>query len=308
MTINYRPPSWDNYIGQTKLKNRLRIHARAAESRSEPMPHILLIGPPGCGKTTLGQLIANDTGTQFASFVMPMNDMLLNSVIEEFQGVLLLDEIHRCPPKQQERLLPLIEDGYLQQPTGSRIYSNNLTVVAATTEGDKVIKPLYDRFPIRPLFDEYTDEEMTSILRQFAKNSFTELSDNTIEQLAPATLGVPRHAKAFIQMAEDLAIEYGREPTAREILQEMRVTTTGLTAEHVRYCEMLATAGGNAGLDLMKTLLGLPARAVEDLEIDLIKQGMVERQKSGRVLTAKGSRLSTNRRPRLSFLQGEQND
>lgn len=297
--MSFRPRSWDEYIGQDKLKDRLRIQARAAESRGDRMGHVLLIGPAGCGKTSLAYLIAHDTGMDFQSFMMPINEQLLRMFVEEFQGVVLLDEIHRSNMKQQEQLLTLIEDGYIQTDTGARIVNHNLTVVAATTEGDRIITPLYDRFTIRPPFDPYSDDEMAQIVAQFGKAYGVNLPEETLLQLAAATLGVPRNAKSFVQMAVDLEYEYDRLPTAEEILEVMRVTPEGLTADHVRYCTMLASAGGQAGLDLMRTLLGLPPRAVENLEIQLIKMGMLERQRSGRVLTTTGFRLAGDRTPRF---------
>lgn len=292
--MTHRPLKWDDYIGQEKLKRRLALHARGAEARGEPMPHVLLIGPPGCGKTTLARLIAQDVGADYESFMMPISETLLRSFVEEYRGVVLFDELHRSTPKQQESLLTLVEDGYLQLPNGAKIFNDGLTIIGATTEGDRIIKPLFDRFPVKPIFDEYTDEEMFEILKRFASREAMEIDESTLQELAPACLGVPRNARQFVQTAVDLWFQGENVPTTDTILQVMRITPEGLTAEHQRYCKMLATAGGQAGLDLMKTLLGLPARAVEDLEIDLLKQGLLKREKSGRILTSRGYQVAGN--------------
>lgn len=290
--MTHRPLKWSNYIGQERLKERLKLHARGAEARGEPMPHVLLIGPPGCGKTTLARLVAEDVGADYQSFMMPINDTLLRTFVQEFTGVVLFDELHRATPKQQESFLTLVEDGYLQLANGTQIFNDRLTIIGATTEGDRIIKPLFDRFPVKPIFDDYTDEEMLLILKEFAKSKAFEISDEELAKLAPACLGVPRNARSFIQTGIDMWFQGNDTPTAEDILSVMRITPEGLTAEHVRYCEMLSTAGGQAGLDLMRTLLGLPSRAVEDLEIDLLKQGLLKRERSGRILTTRGYRVA----------------
>lgn len=290
-----RPARWDDYIGQEALKDRLQTHITSALHRVEPLPHVLLVGPPGCGKTTLANLIAQEMREEenFAAFVMPIDPKLFMRVVRDTFGIAFFDELHRLPPRRQEDLLTVIEDNYLQTPSGARIENNDLTIIAATTEGDKIIKPLYDRFPIRPVFDPYTDDQMAQIVFNMARREDLRMDEDTAMILGAAAFGVPRRAKSLVVMARDLKIQNGTMPTADEILAAARITVDGLGIEHIRYCEMLQAAGGTAGLDLMRMLLGMPAGAIEALEIDLIRKRMIERTPSGRTLTGQGYRLVT---------------
>src|SRR5690606_40903849 len=137
---NYTVTSWDEYIGQEKLKERLQIHIQAALDRMEPLEDVLLIGVLGCGKSTLAALIASELETEFETFMMPVKPTILKRIVMDYECVVLFNEVHRLPPRQQEDLLPLIQDGYLQLDNGAKIEKGALTVVAATTEPEKIIK------------------------------------------------------------------------------------------------------------------------------------------------------------------------
>ena len=288
VTDGLRPVEWDDYIGQATMKERLSIHINSALLRDAALDHILLTGPPGCGKTTMAQIIANSYGVEFTSFIMPIKEKVLVAYLRlTEQGVILLDEIHRLSTKQQESYLSLLEDGYLQLDNGDRVESGDITIIGATTEPEKVIAPLYDRFAIKPPFDEYSDEEMQSIVLRMAEAVETEMTDEAAHVLGRASGGIPRNAKSLVFMARDLAtMGYGLD--VAEVLQKCRVDEDGFSEDHRRYCQVLAETGGISGLEILSAHLRLPKPTLIELERLLLKREVLQYTKSGRELIGRG--------------------
>lgn len=289
--MDYRPTSWSTYRGQEKLKDRLRIHIKSALDRKVPLEHVLLTAPPGYGKSVLASLISEEMGVSFEQFDMPIEDSALKRVVQMFEGVVLFDEIHRLTNKQQENLLPLVRDNYLQLKNGSRIQSGYLTIVAATTEPQQIIKPLVQRFPIGPLsgllFDEYSQEEMSSIIADMARFYNIEFTKEQTMLLAKASGNIPRMAEGLVVMARDL-----QTTDVEIILDKCRVSNDGLTELHRRYIHALFECGGEAGIDLISAYLDLPKPIIVDLETFLIKKGYIQRGKQGRELLTQGYKVA----------------
>lgn len=271
----------------------MQTHIEAALIEGRPLDHVLLVGPPGCGKSKLAEIIMTEMREENCiSFIMPIDARLLDRLFRQFEGIVFFDEIHRMSNKDQHVLLSVLQDGYYQTKGGQRFEVADLTVIGATTDPQQLIKPVYDRFPIKPEFEDYTDEELTNIATKMAEAEGVQLAQETLEAIGKASLGVPRLIERLVVMARDLTITNGKIPTTKELFDICRVTPTGLSALHVRYCQMLSQAGGQAGLDLMRQLMQLPSGALEAIEVDLIKQKMIERTSGGRLLTIQGQRLS----------------
>lgn len=286
-----RPTTWSDYVGQAALKERLSTHIQAALIQDKQLPHIMLAGVPGCGKTTLAQIVAEEFAAEFWSFIMPFKEKALIRFLRSCSGVVLFDEIHRMTPKQQESLLPLIEDGYFQMPNGDRVYARELTIIGATTEPEKIIPPLWDRFQIKPPFDEYTDEEMQQIVSSMADRVDVELSADEARVLGRAAGGVPRNAASLVLMTNDLIVT-GQFNEIADTLIACRVTEDGLTEEHRRYCKVLAETGGVAGLEILVAHLRMPKQILVDLERLLVKREMLSYSKQGRELLGDGWKLA----------------
>lgn len=285
----YQPSEWDAYVGQEAMKERLQLAIESAKSRDTAMPSVLLLGPPGCGKTTLAHVIADALECEIIDQVMPIHPRLLKQIVMDHEGVFFMDEVHRATRKEQELLLPLLQNGYIQDARGRKIHAGRLHVIAATTEGDKIIRPLWDRFRIKPPFDPYTDEEMARIALNMAYyEGLDEASWEWAVEIGKASLGVPRNAQSLVDVARDMNEVNGEFPDVETVLAGARTTETGLTIDHVRYLEVLRVAGGSAGLVTMRQMLGIPAGHVEMLEIDLMKQSMLERTPTGREITQRG--------------------
>lgn len=304
-----RARSWDQFIGQADMRRRLNTHIQAALAERRMLPHVLLAGPPGFGKTTLAQIIGSDLGDRLQFVTMPID---LGPVLRQWQpgGILFLDEIHRATKAQQEDLLPLLEPGsgteaYIQLKTGGRLSVPHITVIGATTEADKIIPPLYDRFTIKPSFVDYSDEEMGQIVIGMADRMGLDIPDSLAIALGQATGGTPRNAKQLVFAARDLACS-GEPATLGNILALSGREADGLTVEHLKYLDLLAQQDGRAALPTMSALLRLHPSTVRELERLLLTRGLVQYSPQGRTLTSLGyaRRSTTPTTHRLLAVQG----
>lgn len=289
-----RVAGWDTYIGQERLKARLRVHINAAIDEIRPLEHVLLAAGPGMGKTALATIIGDEMHAFFEEITMPcsekdIGDLIMDHDISGHYLVLLLDEIHDAKRAQQEFLLALLEKGKIQR-RGRSYIADNFTIVAATTEADKLVRPLYDRFHIRPSFDDYSDDDLARVLVNMAGMVSIEMTPETAAVLSSASGGTPRHAQDFVIAARDLGRTLLRPPTAEEILEFCRVDTQGLSFDHYKYLRTLDLMGGQTGLANLRNVLRLPEGAVRELEMLLLRLDMIDLSSSGRILLPAGAK------------------
>lgn len=286
-----RPDSWDGFVGQPDMKHRLEVHIAEAKSNGQALPHVLLVGPPGMGKTSMAKLIADKLGDPFEALDQPLTGKALTNYIYRFaEGVLLLDEIHRYPKGTQEDLMPLIEDGYIRTSGGTgRIYMPDLTIIGATTEPEGIIQPLYDKFHIKPSFDEYDDQDLQTIVLRMAEAAGVEIDEEGAMALGRAAAGTPRNARQFILAKRALANK-GLDCEAADVLAFCQTDPDGLSKSHLDYLRTLDSLGGMKGVGLKNIcmMVRLNEGVVRDLERLLFQRGLVIPTATGRELTPLG--------------------
>jgi Holliday junction DNA helicase RuvB len=288
-----RAQTWDEYMGQAKLKARLGLCIEAANNKNRMVDHVLLDGPPGYGKTTLAQIIADQTGHSFEKLTMPVKPKVLARFLQNWEGgVLFLDEIHRPSRREQEDLLLLVEEGYLQLDTGRRIYVPDTTIIGATTERAKVLRPLRERFPLRPetgvRFVDYSDAEIGRIVQSMASKVDVALSEKDAVRLGRASGGTPRVARSLVLYARDLQ-DTDQPVTVEAILEGTQMEPDGLSADHMQYLAALAELGGaSVGLNNLVNVLHTDEPSVRELERLLQKRGLIRFEPTGRELSQTG--------------------
>ena len=285
-----RVRTWDDYVGQAKLKAHLKIKIRAAIRDDRMFDHTLLVGPAGAGKSTIVDRIADELGDDLVVLPMPMKYDDFCYEIENFPGgVVFLDEIHNAPRAFQERLQVGMNDGHLIDPYGDKISTHKLAFIGATTDADQnmLLAPLIERFKYKPSWDPYTTEEMAEIVAGMARRAKINVPPEVCVGLAGAAGGNPRVVQDLVAAARDLdSVEM--PVTVEAVLDLAGIDADGLTRNHLNYLHALHALRGVAGLATLKSVLGMNAAVVEDLERTLVLRGFVRRTGSGRKLMAAG--------------------
>jgi holliday junction DNA helicase RuvB len=298
-----RPQLLEDFTGQAALCANLRVFIAAAKGRGEALDHVLLHGPPGLGKTTLGQIIARELGANFRTTAGPViaraGDLAALLTNLEPRDVLFIDEIHRLHPAVEEILYPALEDGRLDLMIGEgpaarsvRIDLPPFTLVGATTRSGLLTTPLRERFGIPLRLEFYSVEELEIIVRRGARVLGIVLDDAAAGEIARRSRGTPRVAVRLLRRVRDFAAVAGARSIDRAradaALVRMEVDQRGLDAMDRRFLRAIAVdyAGGPVGVDALAAALSEPRDAIEDIiEPYLIQQGLLRRGPRGRTLS-----------------------
>ena len=304
LDTSLRPQTLADFVGQAAARANLKVFIEAAKSRGEALDHVLFVGPPGLGKTTLAQIMAKELGVNFRSTSGPViakaGDLAALLTNLEENDVLFIDEIHRLNPAIEEILYPAMEDYQLDLIIGEgpaarsvKIDLAKFTLVAATTRLGLLTTPLRDRFGIPIRLNFYTVEELEHIVRRGARIMGIGVTDDGALEVARRARGTPRIAGRLLRRVRDFAIVDGKDKIDRETadlaLLRLEVDLLGLDQLDRRYLAMIAHnfGGGPVGIETIAAGLSEPRDAIEDIiEPYLIQQGFIQRTPRGRVLTA----------------------
>ena len=304
LDTSLRPLVLDDFTGQAAARANLKVFIEAAKARKDALDHVLFVGPPGLGKTTLAQIVARELGVNFRSTSGPViakaGDLAAQLTNLEERDVLFIDEIHRLNPSVEEILYPAMEDFQLDLIIGEgpaarsvKIDLAKFTLVGATTRAGLLTTPLRDRFGIPIRLNFYTVDELDLIVRRGARVLGVAMTDEGANEIARRARGTPRIAGRLLRRVRDFAIVDGVDAVTRAIadkaLRMLDVDAIGLDIMDQRYLTLVATSfgGGPVGIETIAAALSEPRDAIEDIiEPYLIQQGFLQRTPLGRVLTA----------------------
>jgi len=303
--LNIRPSNLEEYIGQSEVKENIEVFIKSSLIRKEALDHILLYGPPGLGKTTLANIIANELGANFRTVSGPSieksGDLAAILSMLEPNDVLFIDEIHRMPRYIEEILYSAMEDFCLDIIVGSEGSSRSIkiklptfTLIGATTRVGDLSSPLRDRFGIISKLKYYTEEELYLIAKRTAKVLNVEISDEAAMEIAKRSRSTPRICNRLLKRVRDFALVQANgiidiEVTNRA-LNKLKVDKIGLDDTDYNFLMAIIEKfnGGPVGIDAIANSIGEEVSTIEDVyEPYLLQNGFLKRTTRGRVVTDK---------------------
>jgi holliday junction DNA helicase RuvB len=301
--VTLRPSRFDDFVGQDKIKENLKVFVKAARARKEPLDHVLFCGPPGLGKTTLANILAEELGVQLVLASGPAIEHKgqLASLVTKLNArdVLFIDEIHRLQPVVEENLYTAIEDFRIEVVTGDGPYAQTLqlplrpfTLVAATTRTGLLTAPLLSRFGYVARLDYYPPEQLAQVVTRSARLLEIEIEERAAFEIAQRARGTPRIANRLLRRTRDFAEVLGDGRLTYEVaeraLDRLDVDRAGLDEMDRRFLTVIIDfyKGGPVGIETLAAALSEPRDTLEDVyEPFLIQQGFLARTARGRVAT-----------------------
>ena len=303
-----RPKTFENYVGQTELKETLKISIEAAKKRETNLDHMLFYGPPGLGKTTLAGVVAEQMGAELKITSAPAlerpRDII--GILMSLKGgeILFIDEIHRLNKVTEEILYPAMEDFYLDMTTGKsqsvktmRLPLPKFTLIGATTKAGELSGPLRDRFGIIHRLEFYNFEELSQVVKRTADILDIKITDEGAKIIAKCSRGTPRIANRLVKRVADFAIvKYDGVITnevAKESLKALKIDEYGLDSTDRALLKMIVEKydGGPVGINTLAAALGEDIRTLEDVcEPYLLQIGLLQRTPQGRKISPQGYR------------------
>ena len=300
-----RPETIEEYIGQSEVKENIKVFVEAAKIRNEALDHVLLYGPPGLGKTTLAFIIAHELGTKIKTASGPSIEKTgdLAAILSSLEpgDVLFIDEIHRMPRYIEEVLYPAMEDFSLDIIVGSEGNTRNIkidlppfTLVGATTRAGDLSAPLRDRFGIISKLQFYTTEELTEIVKRTSRVLNMEIDDDAAYELAKRSRGTPRIANRLFKRVRDFALVKGTGKIdldiTKESIERLHIDKIGLdkTDHDLLLAIINKFNGGPVGIEALSSSIGEEVTTIEDVyEPYLLQTGLLKRTARGRMVTDK---------------------
>jgi len=298
-----RPSSLDDFIGQTRIKENLKVFIKAALARNEALDHILFYGPPGLGKTSLAIVVSKELGVNIKTTSGPVLEKpgdlaaILSNLNEK--DVLFIDEIHRLPKIVEEILYPAMEDFMIDIKIGQgpsarslRINLPKFTLIGATTRAGMLTSPLRDRFGFTARLEFYNEEELVAIVKRSAKILRIDIEDSGAMEIAKRSRGTPRIANRILKRLRDFAQVMGNGVITKEIsekgLDALDIDKEGLDFMDREILSVIIHKfhGGPVGIDTLSVAVGEEKDTIEDIyEPYLIQRGFISRTPRGRVAT-----------------------
>jgi len=298
-----RPQNLDEYIGQEQIKKNLKVFIKAAKKRGESLDHILFFGPPGLGKTTLANIIANEMGSNLKTISAPMleksGDLAAILTNLEDGDILFIDEIHRLKASIEEVLYSAMEDFRLDIVIGSgpaaqtiKLDVAKFTLIGATTRAGMLSNPLRDRFGMSFRLNFYNHEELSTIVKLASKKLNKDIESEASFEIAKRSRGTPRIALRLLKRVRDFAeIEDENiitHKTTKYALDELGINEHGFDELDIKFLSLLAEAKKPLGLSTIAAALSEDEGTIEDvIEPFLIANGFVEKTPKGRIATRK---------------------
>jgi len=315
--VNLRPSSWDDYIGQEKIKKNLRVFIEASKKREEALDHILFYGPPGLGKTTLSYLISNEMNSNIKITAGPMieksGDLAAILTNLEEGDILFIDEIHRLSPAVEEILYPAMEDYRLDIIIGSgpaaqtvKIDLPRFTLIGATTRAGMLSNPLRERFGMHFRMQFYNNEELAKIIQKASVKLNKVCEDDAALEISRRSRGTPRVALRLLRRVRDFAEVENEDTIIKQrcnyALDELGVNDSGFDEMDINLLELLVSNKGKPmGLSTIAAALSEDEGTIEDaIEPYLLANGFIERTARGRVASVKTYEMF-----RLSYPESE---